>query len=906
MKKLLLLLIIVLTTFALVFGEEQEESIRDEVLSLEEGALPPLNDALPPSPEFTSSTPLNEPVNKPVIDDVNATVSQETASPDVTPQEEDDEEWYLGKEINEFRYTGLKYATANEINKLLDKYLGEEFSYTLLSKIQDDLFNYNDNFDSVEPSADRDSKGRLVILFDFVEKPRVSSIKIDGTKGLSEKKIKGELTLKEDSPFFRGDVTLGETEIINLYKSNGFREVSVDSVYEINTEKNEVYVGYTVNEGYRSRVQDITFKGNYSFSDAELLNIMKKAENTLTISGYYQDDKLKNNVEALRLHYLNNGYLDVRILTPTIEDVTTDLEEEGYRFRIVIEIQEGQMWKLGEVTFVGMSAISEDALRKFMQINTGDVIDSSKISLSLDGIAGEYYDNGYIYSQFNPVETRNELDGTIDLRIEINESVQAVIEDVTVSGNTKTKDYVFLREVTMKRGEVFSRQQLIKSMQNIYNTTLVSDVNYKLTAGEADGSVDVDFVVTETKQMDLTLGLTFGGNNTGFPISFLASISDKNLVGTGMKLTAGVQLTTDYQAVNLSWSDSWVGNKRWANGVSFQFERSYKSNNLTKNANSDYLFGRNNAYPNGYNSYEEWQARRGATPPNQYLMDYTMYRFSLGYNTGYTWSFAPGRLTLSGSLNFGLNKVYYNENEGMPYEYLVYKYRQAWQWSNFLSLSIQWDGRDLVQNTTKGYLISQSFTYAGGIIGGLSNYIRSNTSAAGYLTLFKVGDGIRPRALVASLTSSLGLMLPQWWNCDVDAGNTGWRWHDPKYGATKSEMLYIDGMMVSRGTDSVYDLALLWDTILELSFPIAVDIVNIEAFTSITAGAPKLAIGEKLETTWYGAFGIGARLKISGFPLGIFLVANYSISEGMRSVEWKTGGLFNYIRPVLSINMSIF
>ena len=906
MKKLLLLLIIVLTSFALVFGEEQEESIRDEVLSIEEGALPPLNDALPPSPEFTSSTSLNEPVNKPVIDEVNTVAFKETASPDVTPQEEDDEEWYLGKEINEFRYTGLKYATANEINKLLDKYLGEEFSYTLLSRIQDDLFNYNDNFDSVEPSADRDSKGRLVILFDFVEKPRVSSIKIDGTKGISEKKIKGELTLKENSPFFRGDVTLGETEIINLYKSNGFREVSVDSVYEINTEKNEVYVGYTVNEGYRSRVQDITFKGNYSFSDAELLNIMKKAENTLTISGYYQDDKLKNNVEALRLHYLNNGYLDVRILTPTIEDVTTDLEEEGYRFRIVIEIQEGQMWKLGEVTFVGMSAISEDALRKFMQINTGDVIDSSKISLSLDGIAGEYYDNGYIYSQFNPVETRNELDGTIDLKIEINESVQAVIEDITVSGNTKTKDYVFLREVTMKRGEVFSRQQLIKSMQNIYNTTLVSDVNYKLTAGEADGSVDVDFVVTETKQMDLTLGLTFGGNNTGFPISFLASISDKNLVGTGMKLTAGVQLTTDYQAVNLSWSDSWVGNKRWANGVSFQFERSYKSNNLTKNANSDYLFGRNNAYPNGYNSYEEWQARRGATPPNQYLMDYTMYRFSLGYNTGYTWSFAPGRLTLSGSLNFGLNKVYYNENEGMPYEYLVYKYRQAWQWSNFLSLSIQWDGRDLVQNTTKGYLISQSFTYAGGILGGLSNYIRSNTSAAGYLTLFKVGDGIRPRALVASLTSSLGLMLPQWWNCDVDAGNTGWRWHDPKYGATKSEMLYIDGMMVSRGTDSVYDLALLWDTILELSFPIAVDIVNIEAFTSITAGAPKLAIGEKLETTWYGAFGIGARLKISGFPLGIFLVANYSISEGMRSVEWKTGGLFNYIRPVLSINMSIF
>lgn len=818
----------------------------------------------------------------------------------------DEGEWYLGEKIYNFKYTGLKNVSESELNKLLDKYIDEEFTYELLSKMQDDLYNYNDNFNTVEPSADKDVEGRLIILFNFVEKPRVKSIKIDGSTEFSEKRIKNNLTLQEGSPFFRGDVSLGETEIVKMYRENGFREASVTSTYEINDETLEVNVGFVITEGYKSRLQEFVFKGNYSFSDAELISVMKKGDNTLTISGYYQDDKLQNNVDALRKHYQNNGYIDAVVSDPVVEDISTNIEEEGYRFRVTIEIVEGQEWKMGEVFFSGVEKLNEDDLRKHVTLKQGDVLDTSKIASNLDAIAGEYYDNGYIYSQFDTLQRKNEIEGTIDLTFNISEGVQAVIANITVSGNHKTRDYVFLREVTLQKGEVFSRQKLIKSMQNIYNTTLVSDINYSLTPGEEDGTINVEFIVSEAKQMDLTLGLTFGGNNTGFPISFLASISDKNLVGTGMKLTAGVQLTTDYQAVNLSWNDTWVGDKRWSNGVSFQFERSYKDNILQMAEGQPFLYGRNEAYPLGYNSYAEWQSRRGAIPPNQYLMSYTMYRFSLGYNTGYTWSFDPGRLTLSGGLSFGLNKVYYDEDSYIPYEYLVYKYRQAWQWSNFLSVSLQWDGRDLVQNTTKGYLISQSFTYAGGILGGLSNYIRSNTSVAGYLTLFKVGEGFKPRALVASVTSSLGLMLPQWWNCDVDSGHTGWRWHDPKYGATKSEMLYIDGMMVSRGSDSVYDLALLWDTLFELSFPIVVDIVNIEAFTSITAGAPKLVAGEKVDTTWYGAIGLGVRLKISGFPLGLYLVGNYTVSEGMKGVEWKTGGLFNYIRPVLSISTSLF
>lgn len=819
--------------------------------------------------------------------------------------DEEDEEWFLGMPITSFKYQGLVNISSRSLDRELSDYVDQEFTYDLLSDIQDSVYNMEDSFSSVEPMADRDEEGNLVIILVLKEIPRIRNIIFENAIALSSREMRKALTMKEKGPFYESEIHQGKEELIKRYKEEGFREVEV-SVRYTEVENNSIDVVYSIIEGKQSHIASFEFQGNYTYASSDLIDIMSDVDNTLEVSGYYQDEHLENNIEALRKFYAKNGFVDVDVAVLDLEDISQNLEEEGHQFKITFQITEGRQWKISQIVLNGVNKLSEESLRKHITLKSGDNVDFEKINAEYELISGDYYDHGYIYSSFSRADERNENNATIKIVFNINEGVQAMVEDIKVSGNVKTKDYVFLREVTLKKGDIFARSQLIKSLQNIYNTTLVSDVNYSLAPGKEEGSVIVDFIVTESKQMDLTFGLTFGGDNTGFPISFLASISDKNLVGKAMKLTAGVQLTTDYQAVNFSWNNGWVGDKRWSNGVSFQFEHSHKNDILQRAPGQDFLFGRNQAYPYGYNSYAEWQARKEALPGSKYLMSYDMYRFSVGYNTGYTWTFDQGRLSLSGGVSFGINRATYDENSFTPYEYLIYKYNQAWQWSNSLSFSVSWDGRDFVENTTGGYLLSQSFTYAGGILGGLSNYMKSNTSASGYVSLFKVGDGIKPRALVLSLTSNLGLMIPQWWKCDVDKGrSTGWQWHDPKYGATRNEMLYIDGMMISRGTDSVYDLAFLWDNMLELSFPIVVGIINVEAFTSLTAAAPELSASKKLDLTWYGAIGLGVRLKISGFPLGLYLVGNYSFADN-QALEWKTGGIFNYIRPVLSISMSLF
>ena len=72
-------------------------------------------------------------------------------------------------------------------------------------------------------------------------------------------------------------------------------------------------------------------------------------------------------------------------------------------------------------------------------------------------------------------------------------------------------------------------------------------------------------------------------------------------------------------------------------------------------------------------------------------------------------------------------------------------------------------------------------------------------------------------------------MLPQYWLYGDIKG-----WQNPKSGATKYEMLYIDGMNIGRGFSVVYDQAFLWNNQIDLTYPLAEDVLSLEAFVSAT------------------------------------------------------------------------
>ena len=784
----------------------------------------------------------------------------------------DEQAWYVGKKIASFSNIGLQNVDKNKVADVQYPFIGKTFTDELFNELQGKLYAM-DYFLYFLAEAQRGGSddNALVIEMSFFELPYVDMVILVGNDNIKNKDITEAITAKTGSFLQEQAIDFSKEAIVGLYQKKGYADIGVESEYSVDEATNKASITYTIAENTQKRIGEIVFEGNGAFPPELLKKQLESKAITYFSSGYYNPNTIATDKEKLLAYYGSNGYTEATITEVRTDDIT----EEGDKFtrlRITYSISEGEQWFFGGITVEGNTVFTDEEFQSLISMKKGSVLDQGRVQAQIASVADLYWNNGYIFNLMSTEEVRDEEKRSIAFVLKVQENQQAVIEDIRLEGTTKTKDYVFLRELTFAKGDIFSKEQLIKSAQNIYNTLIVTDVQFDIINGSEEGTVIPVFTVVEGNQMDIQFGATFGGNVDGFPVSGFLQWSDKNLGGTGRDLSISTTLSPDTQNISVSFNDGWVGSRRWSNGLSLSFERSVKDGTLQRGTGSDYygLESTDSAYPLGYSSYASYLASEKALPPSKDLMSYDYLRFATGYNSGYTFMFRPGSLILSGGVSIGLNRAIYDLDLYDPFEELIKKYADRWQFSNRISIGLTWDGRDLIENTSKGYLLSQSFAYAGGILGGLSNYIRSSSSASGFVTLFTFTLGEKKANVVLGATSTLNIMLPQYYESDGT-----WSWRPAKEGATRYEMLYIDGMNIGRGFRVVYDQSLLFDNQLSISWPLAHNVLSAEIYTSATGVIETLGDFSGINSLgWYYSMGAGIKLKIPGFPLGLYLVKN--------------------------------
>ena len=817
--------------------------------------------------------------------------------------------WWYDRTIDGFSYVGLQHVEARTLNNLLRPYIGQTFTPELESEISNLLYaqpwlEYVAGFNMVLNPA----TGGITIEISLHELTLVTEVAFAGNNEINARTLTDEQGIQTGDYFSPGLLRANSAMVQQYYYSRGFAEATVSAYSEINDENNTVRIVYEINEGPQYKIESINFTGNAAFSAKELKKEMTSKERSFFRSGNFVASTMDQDMQVLLSYYNDNGYIDCVIDGYTLEDVTQP-DDKYHMVAVNITVNEGSQWLLGSISFEGNSVFSDEDIQNEIYLRPGVVHNQSDVVAQIQAIASLYYDEGYIQTMINPVITRDEANHTINYNLQITESGQSVIERIVITGLTKTKPYVIERELELQVGDVFSQAALQASGLNILNTGLVTDISTGLYQGETENGVILEIAVEEGNQMQLQFGATFGGTVDGFPVSGFLQWSDTNIFGTGRDFSVGTTLSPDTQSITMSLSDDWVGSKRWSNGLSFSFERSVRDNVLQLGRGSDYYDGRdreNKTFPlgDGICSNAAWQAACKRTSAASDLMSYDFYSFSLGYSTGYTFNFRPGDLSISAGLSIGLSHAVYDDMYD-PYELLIKKYHDRWQFSNKLSLSIAWDGRDLVTDTTRGYLLSASYTYAGGFLGGLSNYNRISLSAAGYVPLFTyVNEEGRSSSLVFSATTSFSIMLPQFWN-NNDTNGSGWGWYTPQQGATRYEMLYLDGMNTGRGFGTVLDQGMIWHNQLELSYPLVRNVLNVEGYLSADGIYDYVdEMNGFGDLRWYFSGGFGIKLRIPGFPLGLYWAktANYDNVDGFRFND----GAFLGGEIVLAITTSIY
>lgn len=799
-------------------------------------------------------------------------------------QDEAASSWWLDRTIAGFTSSGLRHVDSASIDDITYPYIGKKFTDELFQELHDRLYEVDGiNYFTASVSPAGTGSSEIIIAFDFVEFPSIASIEISGATKIRTSELLQKISIKQGDFILQQEVAVAAEALTSYYREKGYAGAVVTGNSVEDQSTNTLQVTFTVIEDRQSKVKEIAFEGNSVLSSRALRRELTTKQKSLFNPGNFREDNLRADTASILAAYSKNGYIDAKVVDIRQEEIPQD-NPDIRELRLVYVVEEGVQWYLGSISVEGNEVFTDEELLALINIREGDVLNIQTVNAQLSRIGDLYWNNGYIFNNLSVSEQRNEETRIVDFTITVVEYQQAVVEDILINGLTKTKPYVFERELTIVPGDIFSKSEMDRSAQNLYNTGLLTDVKYDIRYGSEDGQVILDYTVEEGNQIEVQFGATFGGNVDGFPVSGFLMLNNKNLGGTARKLSISTEISPDDQSVELGLSNGWVGDKRWSNGVSLSFSRSQKTNVPQRAPGGEYYTWENEGSARPWGATGDYN---GQLPDSQYLMDYVYYRLALGYTTGYTFMFDAGRLTASAGLSIGLNHAQYDDKYD-PFEKLISQYHEGWKFSNRLTLSLTWDGRDLIENTTKGYVLSQSFTYAGGLLGGLSNYIRLTTSAAGYLTVFET-QGENPMKGVVSLSTSLNFMLPQYWNKD----NAGWNFYDPRDGATKYEMLYLDGMSVGRGFQPVFGQSFMWDTMLELSVPLVQNLLAAEVFTSATA-----LYGKQVSTLsfsgldWYFAGGVGVKLSIPGFPLGLYLVKNATVRDG-NPFAWESGTIFN-------------
>ena len=203
-------------------------------------------------------------------------------------------------------------------------------------------------------------------------------------------------------------------------------------------------------------------------------------------------------------------------------------------------------------------------------------------------------DQGHLFFNADPVEVLVDGD-SIDLEIRINEGPQATVNKVTITGNTKTSDYVIMREIRTKPGDKFSKTDIQRSIRELAALGYFDPekLNVVPTPNPYTGTVDIEYQVEEksSDQIELSGGFgqgfvvgTLGLNLTNFSTRKLMNRREWNPIpsGDGQRISLRAQSNGSFfQSYNASFTEPWFGGKK-PNSLSVSMYHSIQSNGVRR------------------------------------------------------------------------------------------------------------------------------------------------------------------------------------------------------------------------------------------------------------------------------------------------------------------------------------
>ncbi|MCV3551113.1 outer membrane protein assembly factor BamA [Campylobacter sp. CNRCH_2013_0855] len=411
-----------------------------------------------------------------------------------------------------------------------------------------------------------------VLTFKMVEKPSIGKIDIQGIASNDRKQIESLVGLKPGILYDENSAKDAAEKIKLFYQAKGF----YDTVVEIKDEKlsnsSSLKLTFVVNRGENIIIEKVHLSGakNLSYSDIEPA-IANKQREALGWMWGFNDGKLKifdlaNDSSRISDVYLKEGYLDVSV-SPAFLNTYTDT----YQADLTYFINEGEVYKVKEIKIFNpiFSDEENEALANDLKLSVGKIVNIEKLREDIKTIETKTADLGYAFVQVIPdiQKDKENHEAIIIFKVIPNEKVY--IRDVIVSGNTKTVDRVIRRELYLTEGNLYNRTDLMDSRNALRRTAYFENVDIKEQRVD-DTHIDLIVEVKEASTGAISGGIGYG---TSDGILLSASLSDANILGSGMKGSVSIDKGDDTLSGRVSLRNPRVNDSDYSLGGSLYSDR---------------------------------------------------------------------------------------------------------------------------------------------------------------------------------------------------------------------------------------------------------------------------------------------------------------------------------------------
>jgi outer membrane protein insertion porin family len=449
-------------------------------------------------------------------------------------------------------------------------------------------------FYNIRITLDQADDGGVVLTYVVQVNPRLTDIKIEGNKKLSDSKIRKKITVKTGQPLDQQKLFTDSQEIQKLYEKYGYAGTPVKPVVNIDELAGRGTVTFEITEAPKIKIKDVEFIGAAAFTQRELRKEIKTRRHWMwswiTGSGVFKEDDFQDDREALADFYHSHGYLDFEI-----KDVKFD-HPKANTLVIRFYLYEGRQYKVGSVTFTGNKLFNTEEIRGGLQavhnfehskaklgshglpMDAGDIFTPDGLSKDTQAMEDFYGSKGYLDvvqgASLRVVRIPNVDTGTMDLEFQIKEGQKSYVEKIDIRGNLKTKDKVIRRELAISPGEVFDMVHVKISKQRLEGLQYFDKVDLRPEPTDPPIAGRKDLIVNVEEQNTGNFMLGAGFSSVDSLVGY-AEVTQANFdlfhpptfTGGGERLRLFVQLGTQRQDYELTFTEPWFLNRKLSFGV---------------------------------------------------------------------------------------------------------------------------------------------------------------------------------------------------------------------------------------------------------------------------------------------------------------------------------------------------